>query len=294
MKQVEYAHTIHMSGGDLLRMIDEILDLSKVDAGKMEINRETVRVQELQEFVEQNFRPVAESKHIGLSIAIEEAVPLEIVTDGHRVKQILRNLLSNAFKFTSEGEVTFVVREALPEEVPIYLDRSREYLALSVEDSGIGIPLNKVDLVFEAFQQVDGTTSRKYGGTGLGLSISREISALLGGGISLNSTEGQGSNFVLYLPKEANSTMFIADEQVAATRPMHSSAFDQEVSLQVAEHMPLSVVEPVEDDRENIVPGDKVMLIIEDDIHFVKILVEMSREHEFKTVVAIQEIRACS
>ncbi|MDQ0091270.1 CheY-like chemotaxis protein/GAF domain-containing protein [Paenibacillus anaericanus] len=288
MKQVEYAHTIHMSGGDLLRMIDEILDLSKVDAGKMEINRETVRVQELQEFVEQNFRPVAESKHIGLSIAIEEAVPLEIVTDGHRVKQILRNLLSNAFKFTSEGEVTFVVREALPEEVPIYLDRSREYLALSVEDSGIGIPLNKVDLVFEAFQQVDGTTSRKYGGTGLGLSISREISALLGGGISLNSTEGQGSNFILYLPKEANSTMFIADEQVAATRPMHSSAFDQEVSLQVAEHMPLSVVEPVEDDRENIVPGDKVMLIIEDDIHFVKILVEMSREHEFKTVVAIQ------
>ncbi|GGH38992.1 response regulator [Paenibacillus segetis] len=285
-KQVEYAHTIHMSGGDLLRMIDEILDLSKVDAGKMEINRETVSVKDLSEFVDQNFSPLAESKHIGLRMEIEETVPLEIVTDGYRVKQILRNLLSNAFKFTTEGEVTFSIREAVPAEVPIYLDRSQEFLALSVKDTGIGIPQGKADLVFEAFQQVDGTTSRKYGGTGLGLSISRELSMLLGGGIALQSIEGEGSDFTLYLPKEANASLFIADEQVAPTRALHSGSFDQEVSLQVNENV--SVTSLIEDDRDNIVLGDKVMLIIEDDIHFVRILVDMSRQHEYKTLVAIQ------
>jgi CheY-like chemotaxis protein/GAF domain-containing protein len=285
-KQVEYAHTIHMSGGDLLRMIDEILDLSKVDAGKMEINRETVSVKDLREFVDQNFSPLAESKHIGLRMEIEETVPLEIVTDGYRVKQILRNLLSNAFKFTTEGEVTFSIREAAPAEVPIYLDRSQEFLALSVKDTGIGIPQGKADLVFEAFQQVDGTTSRKYGGTGLGLSISRELSMLLGGGIALQSIEGEGSDFTLYLPKEANASLFIADEQVAPTRALHSGSFDQEVSLQVNENV--SVTSLIEDDRDNIVLGDKVMLIIEDDIHFVRILVDMSRQHEYKTLVAIQ------
>lgn len=285
-KQVEYAHTIHMSGGDLLRMIDEILDLSKIDAGKMEINRETVSVKDLQEFVDQNFSPVAESKHIDLRIEVEENAPVEVVTDGYRVKQILRNLLSNAFKFTTEGEVAFSVREASPAEVPIYLDRTREFLALSVKDTGIGIPQGKADLVFEAFQQVDGTTSRKYGGTGLGLSISRELSMLLGGGIALNSIEGEGSDFTLFLPKDANSTLFIADEQVAPTRALHSVSFDQEVSLQVNDNV--SVTSLIEDDRDNIVLGDKVMLIIEDDIHFVKILVDMSRQHEYKTLVAIQ------
>lgn len=287
-KQVEYAHTIHMSGTDLLKMIDEILDLSKVDAGKMEVNQEYVGIEELERFVEHNFRPVAESKGIGLRLEVSPEVPERIMTDGHRVKQILRNLLSNAFKFTSEGEVAFLVKVASPDELPSYLERNRDYLALTIRDTGIGVPKDKTDLIFEAFQQVDGTTSRKYGGTGLGLSISRGLSALLGGGIGLETKEGEGSSFTLYLPKEAGSKLFGAAREAAATNAVGTQMRQGAYALPAPadEHAP--VPNPIEDDREAIATEDKVLLIIEDDIVFAKILLEMSRNHGFKGLVAIQ------
>lgn len=163
-KQVEYAQTIYMSGADLLKMIDEILDLSKVDAGKMDINHEAVHLKELELFVEQNFAPVAAQRGLQLHTEIEENLPDAIISDGYRLKQILRNLLSNAFKFTTEGSIRFSVSRANGEQLPGLLNPRRSYLALSVHDTGIGIASDKTDLIFEAFQQVDGTTSRKYGG----------------------------------------------------------------------------------------------------------------------------------
>lgn len=192
-KQIEYAQTIYMSGSDLLKMIDEILDLSKVDAGKMEINYEDVQLQDIESFVEQNFAAVASRKHIDLHVHIGEDIPQSIVTDSHRVKQVLRNLLSNAFKFTNQGSVELNMEKADPEKLPIYLNAEADYVAFAVKDSGIGIPADKTDLIFEAFQQVDGTTSRKYGGTGLGLSISRELSRLLGGGFWLNRKKARAA-----------------------------------------------------------------------------------------------------
>lgn len=286
-KQIEYAHTIHMSGADLLKMIDEILDLSKVDAGKMEITREHVKLEELGRFVEQNFGPVAQSKNIGLRIELSQSLPEEIMTDGHRVKQILRNLLSNAFKFTNQGEVSLTIGEASPARLPRGLDPSEEYLEFAVKDSGIGIPADKMNIIFEAFQQVDGTTSRKYGGTGLGLSISQGLSKLLGGVIDVESVEGQGSTFTLYLPKHAPFGLFVADQEAAVTKAPTAPYFTRGGYANPAEE-PVLHPNPIEDDRANLGPEDKVMLIIEDDVQFAKILLEMSRNHDFKTLVAVQ------
>lgn len=207
-KQIEFAHTIYMSGADLLKMIDEILDLSKVDAGKMELSYEDIPLTELKTFVKQNFAPQAAKKGLSLRLSFDEPLPDSLYTDSHRLKQILRNLLSNAFKFTSEGFVEFSISRAEPGMLPAFLPDEFEYVAIAVKDSGIGIPSDKTEVVFEAFQQVDGTTSRKYGGTGLGLSISRELARLMGGAIGLESREGQGSVFTLYLPVKAITVSF--------------------------------------------------------------------------------------
>ncbi|WP_334076074.1 MULTISPECIES: response regulator [Paenibacillus] len=286
-KQIEYAHTIHMSGADLLKMIDEILDLSKVDAGKMEINREAVRLDELTRFVEQNFGPVALKSGIVLNIETDASVPAEIHTDGHRIKQILRNLMSNAFKFTNQGEISLNIGTANPECLPEGLDSSREYLELAVKDTGIGIPADKMDIIFEAFQQVDGTTSRKYGGTGLGLSISQGLSKLLGGLITVQSVEGEGSIFTLYLPKEAPSRLFVAEQEAAVSNAVVAPYYSQNSYVRPVEQ-PVAAAEPIEDDRERLASGDKIMLIIEDDIQFAKILLDMARSHGFKTLIAVQ------
>lgn len=289
VKQIEYAQTIHMSGADLLKMIDEILDLSKVDAGKMEIHRETVKLEEVTRFVSQNFEPVALSRDIKLYTEIESSVPREIVTDGYRVKQILRNLLSNAFKFTTQGTVSLIIRSASKEELPFGLDKDTDYLKLSVKDTGIGIPPDKMDIIFEAFQQVDGTTSRKYGGTGLGLSISQGLAGLLGGIIDVTSAEGKGSTFSLYLPVEAHASLFLAKQEAAVTDPV-VSPFYPKTPLRPARHETVNVMgNPLQDDRDQYgEAGGKWMLIIEDDIQFAKILLDMSRTHGFKTLVAVQ------
>ncbi|ALP37606.1 histidine kinase [Paenibacillus sp. IHB B 3084] len=292
-KQVEYAQTIYMSGADLLKMIDEILDLSKVDAGKMDINHEAVNLKELEMFVEQNFAPIAAKRELQLHTEIEENLPEAIISDGYRLKQILRNLLSNAFKFTTEGSVRFSVSRATGDQLPGFLNPHKSYLALSVHDTGIGIASDKTDLIFEAFQQVDGTTSRKYGGTGLGLSISRELSRLLGGVITVESEQGQGSCFTLYLPEQTQTTEG-AELDIGGVA---ASAESNSPMLVPAEQLPMyqmpskekleNIVHPG-DDRNEIASKDKVLLIIEDDVKFAKILYDMARSRDFKALIALQ------
>lgn len=302
-KQVEYASTIYMSGADLLKMIDEILDLSKVDAGKMDINLEAVPMKSIETFVNMNFAPVAIQKGIDLNINIGDQVPEAVVTDDHRVKQILRNMLSNAFKFTDTGYINVNIELPSIDQVPPYLNRKQDYIAITVEDSGIGIPADKQDIIFEAFQQVDGTTSRKYGGTGLGLSISRELSRLLGGGIGLQSEENRGSAFTLYLPRQDA----LSDEQVAQSEESNNHYSNNEMympvdfSEQVLRHSSdfpaykkdsndekMIIPQPLADDRDQLNKNDKVILIIEDDVNFAKILLEMARGRGFKALVAMQ------
>lgn len=201
-KQREYASTIYASGRDLLKLIDEVLDLSKIEAGKMDVSLDLLLIRDAVDFIESSFHPVARKKSLDLTVLVREGVPAGIWTDSHRVKQIVRNLLSNAFKFTREGGVTVEIRQADTEELAsVGLKGAGETLAISVTDTGIGVPPEKQALIFEAFQQADGTTSRHYGGTGLGLSISRELARLLGGVITLCSEEGRGSAFTLYLPE---------------------------------------------------------------------------------------------
>ncbi|MEK5059263.1 histidine kinase [Paenibacillus sp. FSL H7-0326] len=301
-KQKEYAQTIYMSGADLLKMIDEILDLSKVESGKMDINHEKVSLQDLRNFVQQNFAPVALSKDLKLAFEVKDELPESFITDGHRVKQVLRNLLSNAFKFTSEGSITVSMRQADDSELPHYIDMDVPFLAISVNDTGIGIAPDKKDLIFEAFQQVDGTTSRKYGGTGLGLSISRELARLLGGEIMLDSTEGKGSTFTLYLPLLTDAKLGeqreLPVEQGEAAAAQESrgrylpqgrsvlNAVQSEAISQIASST--TVINNIKDDRDTIKEGDRVMLIIEDDPKFANILMDMTRARGFKALVALQ------
>ncbi|MBR2563383.1 MAG: response regulator [Paenibacillus sp.] len=310
-KQQEYAQTIYMSGADLLKMIDEILDLSKVDAGKMDINYETVRMDELTHFVTQNFSPMANKKELDLNIRFDSSLPEWIYTDSHRVKQILRNLLSNAFKFTNRGSVSLIARRVKPEELPGYLNTNQEYLGFSIKDTGIGIPSDKTDLIFEAFQQVDGTTSRKYGGTGLGLSISRELARLLGGAIHVESSEGVGSTFTLFLPdnhEEAERAEEVAAREAAVSSEQQQGLQEQKPDTKLVRPAQQTILAPdpeqgrltevpsarspeisrIEDDLHQIQEGDKTLLIIEDDVKFAQILMDMARGRGFKALVALQ------
>jgi CheY-like chemotaxis protein len=192
--QVKFAETVYTSGNDLLQLINEILDLSKVEAGKMPIDPRTFALGEVCGYLEQAFRPVAEQKGLGFEIRVDEHVPPRLFTDPNRLQQVLKNLLSNAFKFTARGRVVMTVAPSS--------EHGEGMLSFAVQDTGIGIALEKQRLIFDAFQQADGTTSRKYGGTGLGLTISREIARLLGGTIDVTSAPDKGSTFTLYLPRE--------------------------------------------------------------------------------------------
>ncbi|MGZ3720815.1 MAG: HAMP domain-containing protein, partial [Bdellovibrionota bacterium] len=201
-EQIRFAKTVYDSGNDLLGLINEILDLSKVEAGKMPIYPKSIRVPEIQEHVEQTFRHVASQKSLDFQVHMGRDLPPEIFSDSNRLNQILKNLLSNAFKFTEHGSVELSIYrpDAKESNTIAALNPTQEMVAFAVRDTGIGIPAEKQSLIFEAFQQADGTTSRKYGGTGLGLTISREIARLLGGWIEVKSAPGQGSTFILYLP----------------------------------------------------------------------------------------------
>ncbi|MET7617843.1 HAMP domain-containing protein [Streptomyces sp. NPDC005408] len=199
-KQVDYAEVIHSAGSDLLQLINDILDLSKVEAGKMDIHPEPVQLHQLLEYVEATFRPVAGDRGLEFQVVAEQSIPDELTTDEARLRQVLRNLLSNALKFTEEGSVELRVHTVTDEQLPHALRDAGQVVAFRVTDTGIGIPTDRLQSVFGAFQQGNGTTSRRYGGTGLGLSISREVAQLLGGAIVVESTVGRGSTFTLYLP----------------------------------------------------------------------------------------------
>ncbi|MFJ7899779.1 HAMP domain-containing protein, partial [Streptomyces sp. NPDC096198] len=199
-KQVEYAGIIHSAGSDLLQLINDILDLSKVEAGKMDVSPERVSLRQLLEYVEATFRPMTTQKSLEFTVTTAPGAPADLLTDDSRLRQILRNLLSNAVKFTEQGNVELRIEPAADKEVPAGVLRGATVVAFRVMDTGIGIPQQQLETIFGAFQQADGTTSRKYGGTGLGLSITREIAHLLGGAVTVDSTPGQGSTFTLYLP----------------------------------------------------------------------------------------------
>jgi len=251
---------------------------------------------------------MANKKELDLNIDFDRSLPEWIYTDSHRVKQILRNLLSNAFKFTNRGSVSLIAKRMKPEELPGYLNTNQEYLGFSIKDTGIGIPPDKTDLIFEAFQQVDGTTSRKYGGTGLGLSISRELARLLGGAIQVKSSEGVGSTFTLFLPdnheeaelaeEKATQEAAVSSEQQQALvhdikpvrTPQQSILASDPEGSRVAELSPARSAEltRIEDDVNTITEGDKTLLIIEDDVKFAHILMDMARGRGFKALVALQ------
>ncbi|MFJ7070384.1 HAMP domain-containing protein [Streptomyces sp. NPDC101115] len=204
-KQVDYAEVIHSAGSDLLQLINDILDLSKVEAGKMEVRREPFALSQLLEYLEATFGPVADERGLDFTVTVAPDVPAYLTTDEGRVRQVLRNLLSNALKFTDAGQVSLTVGHTPPDEIPAVLRDEQPVLAFRVEDTGIGIPADRLRNIFEAFQQGDGTTVREYGGTGLGLSISREVATLVGGTIEVESTPGHGSRFTFHLPERASS-----------------------------------------------------------------------------------------
>ncbi|MFI9012314.1 HAMP domain-containing protein, partial [Actinosynnema sp. NPDC053489] len=230
-KQVEYAHIIHSAGSDLLQLINDILDLSKVEAGKMDITPERVPLRQLLDYVEVTFRPMTTQKSLGFRITAAPDVPANLFTDDSRLRQVLRNLLSNAVKFTEAGNVELRIEPADPGELPASVRHHGSAIAFRVIDSGIGIAEQQLESIFGAFQQADGTTSRKYGGTGLGLSISREIAYLLGGVITAESTLGRGSTFTLYLPVARpdflDSPHEVTETTDAATEPAPGEHADQ-------------------------------------------------------------------
>ena len=290
-KQIEFAETIHSSGADLLALINEILDLSKIESGTMGVEIGEVHFDDLQGDIERTFDQIAQDKGLQLVIELHEQLPGYMQTDVKRLRQVLKNLLSNAFKFTHQGQVGVQISTA--ETGWSYdndsLNRASSVIAFKVSDTGIGIPEDKQQLIFEAFQQADGTTSRKYGGTGLGLSISREIARLLGGEITLESKPGEGSRFTFYLPESYQPTALTpqddAEEEFAAGNG-HARPSLISLSRESEEEAISRVQIIVSDDRADIKPEDRVLLIVEDDTSFARILVDIAHEQGFKCLVA--------
>ncbi len=280
-KQVEFAKTIHGAGTDLLNLISDILDLSKIESGTVSVDAEEIFINNLLEMMSRPFRHEAENRNLSYLVEIGDDVPRSVITDSKRLQQILKNLLSNAFKFTAEGGVTLRVTaatEGWSSDHPS-LQHAPSVIAFEVSDTGIGILPEKQRIIFEAFQQADASTSRKYGGTGLGLAISRELANLLGGEIQLRSTPGIGSTFTLFLPLT----------YVGASTALKSVPAPTNV-VQLAEAAAAwrgeKVAEQMDDDRGVIEPGDVVLLIIEDDAHYARVLVDLARDNGFKVLVA--------
>ncbi len=288
-KQVEFARTIHGAGTDLLTLISDILDLSKIESGTVSVEAEEVFFGSLIDVVARPFRHEAESRKLSFEVEADPHLTRSLVTDSKRVQQVLKNLLSNAFKFTEHGGVRLSVAPVTrgwTAHHPI-LGTAAGVVAFEVSDTGIGIPAEKQRIIFEAFQQADAGTSRKYGGTGLGLAISRELASLLGGEIQLRSMPGAGSTFTLYLPQTyvgpATTSMTSASELPHPPMLSHPiSAFA----------LPEKVAETVEDDRNNLQPGDAILLIVEDDVHYARILCDLSRDKGFKVLVATRGTEA--
>ncbi|MBD0383145.1 CHASE3 domain-containing protein [Paenibacillus sedimenti] len=285
-EEQEYAGVIHSAGNDLLLLINDILDLSKVEAGKLEIHIDSMNLNELPDVLKSQFGKIAEQRNIGFIIKQDSSVPDTFYTDEQRFYQIMKNLLSNAFKFTHEGSVQLELTMCEPEKAAALLPAisHRQVLAVSVRDTGIGIPKDKQELIFEPFRQADGTTNRKYGGTGLGLSICRELAGLLGGCLTMESVEGLGSTFTLYIPtldKEISKFVSFRKEAAAA----YSAALYGSDHLEQVQAMPDSSGEP------NAFKGKKV-LVVDDDVRNVFTL-SNALENEGITVIAAHDGQEC-
>jgi HAMP domain-containing protein/signal transduction histidine kinase/DNA-binding response OmpR family regulator len=281
-KQVEFAKTIHGAGTDLLNLISDILDLSKIESGTVTVDAEEVPFAKLLDTVERTFRHEAENRKLAFDIHLDPRLSRGIVTDSKRLMQVLKNLLSNSFKFTGQGGVRLSV-DVAPSgwnpEHPV-LRNASTVVAFEVSDTGIGIPAEKQKIIFEAFQQADAGTSRKYGGTGLGLAISRELALLLGGEIQLHSTPGTGSTFTLYLP------LNYMDPSGVLTLSPTEVVVPSRAPGRLPVRLPETQAEPIVDDRTNLQEGDPVVLIVEDDPHYSRTLVDLARDKGFKVLVA--------
>jgi len=305
-KQIRYAKTIHSCGDDLIQLINDILDLSKIESGFISANISPVRFAEIAAFVETTFKPISEAKHLRFTIETDNNLPASMETDLQRLNQILKNLLSNSFKFTEKGEVKLKMYEASKnwKQGNPNLDNAKRVVAFAISDTGIGIPQEKQNIIFEAFQQAEGSTSRKYGGTGLGLSISRGLAELLGGSIELESNLSQGSTFTLFLPVESVSGL-VSKETTDNLNALHQFTLGEDKgeidtllnSIRVtsggdAKNLNIvnEMINDTGDDRTNVVPGDKVLLIVEDDLRFGKIMVEKAHLNNMKAIVAISYI----
>ncbi len=309
-KQMEYSQTIYSAGNDLLSLINEILDLAKIESGTIEVELKETFFSELQKYVEWTFRSLAEDKKVDFHVHFDEQLPRTIYTDSKRLQQLLNNLLANAFKFTEEGQVSLrvsVVTEGWSRDQQS-LKNAESAIAFAVSDTGIGIPPEKQQVIFEAFQQADGTTSRKYGGTGLGLSISRQIAELLGGEIRLVSQVDLGSTFTLYLPQRYSASSVreqgerggVEDRgtpgqagqggqgrQGGQGDKQNNSSFPASPTPRFPPSpAPTFTPSAIEDDRQNIQFSDRTLLIIEDDLNFARILLDLAKEQNFKTLVA--------
>jgi PAS domain S-box-containing protein len=265
--QIESAEIINKSGQDLLSLINEVLDLSKIEAGKMVLNIERLSLEDFANNLRRNFRHQAENKNLDFTVSFRKGLPDFIRTDSMRLDQVMKNLLSNAIKFTEKGSIKVVF------DAP-----DQNHISIAVHDSGIGIPDDKKAIIFEAFQQVDGSTSRKYGGTGLGLSISREMTKLLGGQISLTSKVGEGSVFTVTIPREISGNA--ADEKITAK----AEAFSKPAAIKKTGEF--YNYETIPDDRETITENDRIVLVIEDDLKFAKVLLNQAHDKGFKCLAA--------
>jgi len=266
-------------------LINDILDLSKIESGTVAVDVGELRLADLHSYVERTFRHVAESRGLQFAVDLDPALPTFILTDAKRLQQVIKNLLSNAFKFTRHGRVALAIR---PADVSLAegesLGRADSVLAFTVSDTGIGIPADKQQIIFEAFQQADGSTSRKYGGTGLGLAISREIARLLGGEIHLVSAPGRGSSFTLYLP-QTYSPQISVRRVVRELAPSPEWAETAERERPEAEEPSRVMVNEIGDDRADIEPGDRALLIVENDLSFARLLVDAAHDTGFKALV---------
>jgi HAMP domain-containing protein/CheY-like chemotaxis protein/signal transduction histidine kinase len=286
-KQIDFAKNIHSAGTDLLTLINDILDLSKIESGTVTVEPEEITFSNLRDNVHRTFHHVAETKGLGFNVDLDASLPRSLVSDPKRLQQILKNLLSNAFKFTAQGSVAMAIRQVTTGWNPDHpvLGSASSAIAFVVTDTGIGIAQEKQKLIFEAFQQADAGTSRKYGGTGLGLAISRELANLLGGEIRLQSQPGTGSAFTLFLP-------------VAYTGPTQRQLVAPSAGALAPSPVPVlsiaKVEEAVADDREDIEQGDTVLLIVEDDPHYARILLGIARTKGLKAIVANRGQQALS
>lgn len=288
--QIESAKVIQSSGTSLLTLIDEILDLAKIESGKMSLEYQEVFLEDVVKDLKNLMTPIATNKRIEFNINVEDNLEI-IETDRLRLDQVMRNLLSNAIKFTKEGSVDLNIKQD---------PKNQNYIIFSVKDTGIGIPVEKQKVIFEAFQQADGSTQRKFGGTGLGLSISREIAKLLGGELVVESKVNEGSEFSLIIPKDEESKAdkiernLILDDVLLQEAEENKSIIDyNEYGISTAINV-LEIPEDVADDRDNITEDDKVILIVEDDTNFAVALLKYARLQNYKGIVAVRGDHAIS